>query len=530
MSDKKPFFSIIIPCYKAEDTIAQAIGSVLDQDFKDYEIICVLDGPDETTEAIVRSFPGVKCEVIEHAGAPAARNKGFALSSGSIVIFSDSDVYWNPGVFRKFNELFSKEPDLAFAYGGYRWTDMDGAHVPHDFDPYLLTVTNYIDTGNPVRREWVDRIGGWDESLARWQDWDFWLRIVKLGGKGKRLEEITRQTDFPKKGSISGTDNYAPTYHVVKKKHGIPSRDVCVTSIAAHDHGLRIAKMCGWDYWHNPGMLPNDYKAIYLLGMFPESVNDHISLFMDQRTRERRKDTAYVIHWIGTDILHMRTMLPFLQIRQLRIMFEKYNVVHLFQTEENAEEMRELGFKGEVLPLPVENKFEIYPMPKNFTVAVYDHGGIDEKWHKWVVMEIAKAMPHVRFLFFGNKHAVGSERNTTWLGKQPIQDIIRQSSALLRLTIHDGFPVAPVEFMFSGRRVITNVPGMPFTDYVNLGVVTDDRVVEIKKMIFDKIEEVRKGPGVNPKAIPYYEKILAPLAFKEKLNERIEDALKKIRA
>lgn len=512
-----PEFSFIIPCYKAAEKISKVIGCILDQDFKDFEIICVLDGPDEDTENVLKAFKSVKYKVIEHGGACKARNEGLKMSSGKYVIFTDADVYWRPGMLRIFKEKFD-ETGIDFIYGGFKWTDMDGYHVPHDFDPYLLTVTNYIDTGNPVKREWVERVGGWDESLKRWQDWDLWLRIVQAGAKGLKIDHLTRDTDFPNKDSISGKDNYAETYHVVRKKHGFPDREICLTSIAAYDHGLRIAKLCGWDFWHNPPQLPNDYKAIYLLGMFPESVQDHVMLFKGLDGKNR--DCKYLIHWIGTDVLHMRTMLPFTDIKNLRLMFEKHNVKHFVQCEQNAEEMRELGFDVDVLPLPVSGSFKKLPLPDKFTVAVYDHGGIDQKWHKWLVMELTKAMPDIDFKFYGNKHAVGKDRNTEWLGKVPILDVIKQSSCLLRLTIHDGYPVAPVEFMFSGRPVITNVPDMPYTHHVNLGPVNDDRITDIKQLVYSKIREVQKNPEFPfEMATEYYSKLLSPEKFKERIME-----------
>jgi glycosyltransferase involved in cell wall biosynthesis len=524
----QPEFSIIIPCYKAENSITQALGAVMDQDFKNFEVICVLDGPDENTERIIKTFPQVKYEVLpKNMGAPAARNRGFALSSGKYVIFSDSDVYWHPGMFRKFKETFEKNPDVDFVYGGYKWTDMEGAHVPHDFDPYLLNVMNYIDTGNPVKREWVEKVGGWDETLKRWQDWDLWLRIVKAGAKGMRIEEITRSADFPKAGkNISGQDNYAPTYHIVRKKHGFENKPVCFTTIAAYGHGLRIAKACGWDFWHNPAMIPLDYEAIYLLGMFPEGVQDHVSLFMDGRTRVAR-NCKYFIHWIGTDILHMRTGVPFVEIKNMRLMFEKHNVTHFFQSEQNRLEMEELGFKGEVLPLPVLNEFERVPLPEKFTVAVYDHGGIDQKWHKWLAMELSKAMPDIDWIFFGNKNAVGKEGNTEWLGKVPIKDVIKRASVLFRFTIHDGYPVAPVEFMLSGRRVITNVPDMKYTTHVNLGAVNDDRVAELKGKVYGELRRLQAMPAMTDAEFKeiknHYETLLSPEGFKKRVLEILEN-------
>lgn len=522
----KPEFSVIIPCYKSSDTIAKAIGSVLDQDYKSFEIICVLDGPDEVAERIVKSFKDVKVKVIEHGGACKARNEGYRMSIGEKVIFSDSDVYWRPGVFRIFHDEFLKTPDVDFIYGGFRWTDMEGGHLPHDFDPYLLEVSNYIDTNNPIKREWVDKVGGWDESLKRWQDWDLFLRITKSGAKGRRIQEITRDTDAPKAGDISAQNNYIETYKIVRAKNNLPSRDICCVSLAAWGHAHRIAKSCHWDVWHEPGMLPNDYKAIYLMGMFPESIQNHCQMFLDNFTKKPRP-CQYIIHWIGTDVLHMRTIMTYVQAKSIREMFKRQNTIHLFQSEQNAEEMRELGFEGTVLPLPVLNEFKNVPFPEKFTVAIYDHDGVDQKWHKWLVMEITKAMPDVNFVFFGNKNAVGVERNTEWLGRVPIQTVINKSSCLLRLTVHDGYPVAPIEFLFSGRKSIVNIPDMKFMNYIDLGELHDDRVVEMKQMVLREIRKVQDNPEFTPEeftvARSHYETMLNPVTFKRRIEGMIHE-------
>jgi len=215
--------------------------------------------------------------------------------------------------------------------------------------------------------------------------------------------------------------------------------------------------------------------------------------------------------------------MTFLQARNIRRMFEKYDIKHFTQSKENFLEMQELGFMTEHLPLPVELTPAEIPFPDEFTVAVYDHNGSDEKWHKWLIMELTKAMPDVNWLFFGNRNAVGKLKNTEWAGNRPIKEIIGRSTCLMRLTVHDGFPVSPVEFMYSGRKVITNVKDMPFTHYVKIGEVSDARIVEIKKAVFDKVREVQKEPRFSSheqmKVIEYYDNLLNPETFKRKIED-----------
>lgn len=511
-----PLFSVVIPCYNASETISQCLGSIVDQDFKDYEIICVLDGKDEITESMAVLFDKVKCVTIEHGGACKARNKGLELAQGKYVLFSDADVVWEPGIFRTMKEKF-EETGADFLFGGYRWMDRDGGHIPPEFNAHLLTVANYIDSGSPVKTELARKINGWDESLERFQDWDFFLRVVKAGGIGVRIPDNLKKQYFPKDGDISAKDNYEETYRIVRKKHGI-DRKICLATIGASRHTLRIAELCDWDYWPDPSMLPNNYDAVYMIGCFPESIDEHVSLFYDYG-RKKIRTGKLLIHWIGTDILHMRMNVPFLQIKSMRESFKKQNVVHFTQSKVNVEEMEEIGFEVKHLPLPVQMKQFKAPLPEQFTIACYDHEGQDQKWHKWLITEVAKATPDVKFVFFGDKNRVGVSGNTEWLGIVKPDDVIKKASCLLRLTIHDGYPVSVVEFLISGRRVITNVKDMPMTDFMELGLISEERIEELKGMLINKIREVQDADPINgDDALDHYSEMLDPKKFKKTIE------------
>jgi glycosyltransferase involved in cell wall biosynthesis len=507
-------FSVVIPCYNSKDSIAQCLGSIKDQDFKDYEIICVFDGEDKPAELIAKTF-GARVEVIPHGGVQKARNHGLKLAQGDFVMFSDCDMFWDAGSFRAYKDKLD-ETGADFAYSGYRWDDGSVAHIPMEFDGDLFKVMNYVDGANPVRTSVVKKVGGWDENLKRFQDWDLWIRVVHDGGNGvKLLEDTTRTTFRPTTESISGKYDYEESYKIICEKHGFKRSDIIITSLAARPHAQRIAKLCGWDYWPDPRMIPHDYKAVYILGMFPESIEAHIQIL------KSKKNAKMLVHWIGTDALNMQVMIPYINAKSLRLSFEKHGIKSFVQSESNKIEMEELGFKVEKLPLPVYSKFQEIPLPKEFTVACYDHGGIDGKWHKWLVMELCKSMPDVKFIFYGNKNAIGSINNTEWVGVKPIEEIIKRSSCLLRITPHDGFPVAPVEFMYSGRRVITNVEELKYATQIKIGIVSDDTIPDIKKRAYDAIRDVQKNPAIQNMAEikAYYESILDASRFKQKIEE-----------
>lgn len=86
-----PFFSIIIPVFNREKTLARAILSVLNQSFKDFELIIVLDGPTDNTEDIANDFlSDSRVDIVKldsNHGVSFARNKGIEIARSSWICF-----------------------------------------------------------------------------------------------------------------------------------------------------------------------------------------------------------------------------------------------------------------------------------------------------------------------------------------------------------------------------------------------------------------------------------------------------------
>lgn len=90
--------SVIIPVYNAEKYVESTINSVLNQPYKDIEIICINDGSKDTSEQIIKEIMRKDSRVFyyaqENQGVGAARNRGMKLASGDWVAFLDSDDVW----------------------------------------------------------------------------------------------------------------------------------------------------------------------------------------------------------------------------------------------------------------------------------------------------------------------------------------------------------------------------------------------------------------------------------------------------
>lgn len=113
-----PIFSIIIPIYNVEKYLKQCIDSVLNQNFKLYEVILVDDGSPDNSGIIcdeyANKFKHIKVIHKKNGGLSDARNAGIEIASGEYLIFLDSDDYWwDKPVLEPLYELISKgKPDI----------------------------------------------------------------------------------------------------------------------------------------------------------------------------------------------------------------------------------------------------------------------------------------------------------------------------------------------------------------------------------------------------------------------------------
>ena len=115
------FFSIIIPLYNKERFINTTIQSVLNQDFKDYEIIIINDGSTDNSLEIVRSFNDERIRIIdqENQGLSAARNKGIELAYGKITALLDADDIWLPNYLAEIKKLHDTFPEASIFSTSY---------------------------------------------------------------------------------------------------------------------------------------------------------------------------------------------------------------------------------------------------------------------------------------------------------------------------------------------------------------------------------------------------------------------------
>lgn len=194
-----PKISIIIPTYNGSKYISSSINSVLNQTYKDWELIIIDDGSTDNTESVVKEIIGLSPLSIryikqENRGPNAARNVGLTLSAADFVAFLDSDDVWLPEKLEKQISLFNtyKNDLLGVVYCEAQVIN-DKSVVTNEYLEPLdrsihgniyqkLFYKNYImgsASGVLVKRSCFDAVGKFDEKLRGFEDWDMWLRIAE---------------------------------------------------------------------------------------------------------------------------------------------------------------------------------------------------------------------------------------------------------------------------------------------------------------------------------------------------------------
>ena len=206
----KATISFVTPVYNDGNSIERQVESLIDQDLSGIEIILVNDGSTDNTKVVLDGLQEKYPEKVrvfhleENKGACFARNFGAKEANGKYLSFLPADAILYPGVASIWYNALEDNPEFDFFYGGYRFVDEDGEPIPgqdyffEPFNAYLLETTNYIDGSFPIRTkkfwEYAKKMnqpdGLWDSNIKSLQDWDFWLSVVKNGGKGLYMRDI----------------------------------------------------------------------------------------------------------------------------------------------------------------------------------------------------------------------------------------------------------------------------------------------------------------------------------------------------
>ena len=188
-----PKVSINLCCYNGEQYLEEALQSIFLQTYKEWELVVVNDGSIDSTERIIARHSDAGWPIVYHsqknAGLGTARNKAFQLSTGEYLAFIDQDDVWLPQKLEKQVAAFEMDRSLALVYSDTYYINQDGKKLgtafkrspPPKGDPFigLLTRRNFMPCLTVVvKRQTVQDVGGFNETLKYSEDYDLFLKIA----------------------------------------------------------------------------------------------------------------------------------------------------------------------------------------------------------------------------------------------------------------------------------------------------------------------------------------------------------------
>lgn len=190
-----PYLSVVIPCYNQGQYVDEAVDSLLQQTWQNFEIIIVNDGStDEETNRILSSYQRPKTRVLnleKNVGLPAARNAGICEARGRYICCLDADDKFQETYLEKALVVMEINAGISFVWA---WTQVFGSedrvwYAPQ-FDPEKMLFYNQLNSLGVFRRIAWEKAGGFYEVMRDgFEDWEYWVRLTGHGFRGHRISE-----------------------------------------------------------------------------------------------------------------------------------------------------------------------------------------------------------------------------------------------------------------------------------------------------------------------------------------------------
>lgn len=179
--------SIITPVYNREEFIDECVQSILNQTFKDWELILIDDCSQDSSTTIINNYVKSDSRIKsyffnENVGAGVARNKGIEISTNRFIAFLDSDDYWHKDKL-ELQVTYMIQNNIEFSYtNSYQLDKNDNVSKvllpPKSVNSSSLIFNNYIKTPTAIYD--TKRIGKiYMPNYRKRQDWGLWFNILQ---------------------------------------------------------------------------------------------------------------------------------------------------------------------------------------------------------------------------------------------------------------------------------------------------------------------------------------------------------------
>lgn len=225
--------SIILPSYNRAYILGQALESILNQTYPDFELLVIDDGSTDGTEDLVQMYQDERIiyyKLEQNGGVSAARNYGIQQARYDYIAFEDSDDAWHEDKLQKQMEALTQaDTETGFCYHKMRYDMGENQYIilPAEQTPLekksgdiyaQLLYDNLVDCPTILaRRECVQQAGGFDTEMKALEDYDFALKMAKRK-KAVFINEVLLESTFSAAGVSGSPLNYlTASCHLLRK-------------------------------------------------------------------------------------------------------------------------------------------------------------------------------------------------------------------------------------------------------------------------------------------------------------------------
>ncbi len=261
-----PKITVVTPSYNQAAYLETAMRSVLEQRYPRLEYIVMDGGSTDGSVAVIRRHAAAlrHWESGKDGGQAEAIARGFAMATGDVLAWLNSDDFYLPGALARVGEFFAARPEVAWAAGGYAWVRRSGKLVckhyaaPQDFASLLCAGQR---VGQPAvfwRREAYRRAGELDTALRFCFDYDLLLRLAKLASPGRIAGVLAAYREHPATKTATLWEGVGREEEAaVRRRHGLDAVPAAERAriAAAAARGRRAAARRGMaaDLLEDPG-------------------------------------------------------------------------------------------------------------------------------------------------------------------------------------------------------------------------------------------------------------------------------------
>jgi glycosyltransferase involved in cell wall biosynthesis len=188
--------SIIVPCYNQAQYLDEALQSVFDQTYTNWECIIINDGSPDNTEEVAKKWVSKDSRFVylkkENGGLSSARNAGINTAKGVFILPLDADDKIGANYVALAVQTFQHDDSLKVVYcKAEKFGNESGPWQLSPFSLYDLCQFNMVFCSALYRKKDWEVVGGYDINMIYGlEDWEFWISVLKNGGKVKRLEKV----------------------------------------------------------------------------------------------------------------------------------------------------------------------------------------------------------------------------------------------------------------------------------------------------------------------------------------------------